>query len=67
MCIAVMCMFASMCCAFTENFRNVLSSTTVCQAVPFDFDCTFVKQYFGSDKKHLLDYYEFCQLLQVYV
>ena len=50
----------------TGNFKKVLSATTLCQAVPFDFECTFVKQYFGHDKSHGLDYYEFSQLLQVY-
>ena len=50
----------------TGNFKKVLSATTLCQAVPFDFECTFVKQYFGYDKSHGLDYYEFSQLLQVH-
>ena len=50
----------------TGNFKKVLSATTLCQAVPFDFECTFVKQYFGQDKSHGLDYYEFSQLLQVH-
>lgn len=50
---------------FAENFKKVLSATIICQAVKFDFDCTFVKQYFGYDKSHQLDYFEFSQLLQV--
>ena len=50
-----------------DNFRRVLAATTVCKEIPFDFDCTFVKQYFGYDKKHGLDYFEFSQLLQVRV
>ena len=49
---------------FLDNFKKVLSATTLCKAVSFDFDCTFIKQYFGYDKSHQLDYYEFSQLVQ---
>jgi solute carrier family 25 aspartate/glutamate transporter 12/13 len=41
-----------------------LKATTICNNVQFDFDCTFVKQYFGYDKSHSLDYFELSQLLQ---
>lgn len=51
--------------SFVDNFKKVLSATTLCKVVSFDFDCTFVKQYFGYDKSHQLDYNEFSQLLQV--
>ena len=36
------------------------------QQVNFNFESTFVKQYFGSDHSHELSYEEFVQLLQVY-
>jgi hypothetical protein len=29
----------------------------------FDFDCNFIKRYFGDDKKRLISYFDFCQLL----
>ncbi|XP_065883416.1 electrogenic aspartate/glutamate antiporter SLC25A12, mitochondrial-like isoform X2 [Dysidea avara] len=46
------------------NFYKVLSSTTVHQQVNFNFESTFVKQYFGTDHSHELSYEEFVQLLQ---
>ena len=51
---------------FIDNFHKVLSSTLVHQQVNFNFESTFVKQYFGSDHSHELSYEEFVQLLQVY-
>ena len=50
---------------YTDNFKNVLSATLVHQQVNFNFESTFVKQYFGTDHSHELSYEEFVQLLQV--
>lgn len=55
------------CVCILDDFHYVLSHTTTHSTLPFDFNSTFVKQYFGTDKKHSLDYFEFCQLLQVRV
>ena len=52
---------------YADNFHKVLSSTLVHQQVNFNFDSTFVKQYFGTDHSHELSYEEFVQLLQVCV
>ena len=51
---------------YTDNFHKVLGSTLVHQQVNFNFESTFVKQYFGTDHSHELSYEEFVQLLQVY-
>ena len=51
---------------FLENFRKVLSATVTHKTVPFNFDSTFVKQYFGETKTTMLSYHEFAQLLQVH-
>ena len=50
---------------YAHNFHKVLSSTLVHQQVNFNFENTFVKQYFGTDHSHELSYEEFVQLLQV--
>ena len=52
---------------YADNFHKVLSSTLVHQQVNFNFESTFVKQYFGSDHSHELSYEEFVQLLQVHM
>ena len=52
---------------YADNFHEVLSSTLVHQQVNFNFESTFVKQYFGTDHSHELSYEEFVQLLQVCV
>ena len=51
---------------YADNFHKVLSSTLVHQQVNFNFESTFVKQYFGTDHSHELSYEEFIQLLQVW-
>lgn len=51
---------------YTDNFHKVLSSTLVHKQVNFNFESTFVKQYFGTDHSHELSYEEFVQLLQVH-
>ena len=48
-----------------EDFKRVLSVTTLHSALPFDFNTSFIRRYFGQDRKHQLEYYEFVQLLQV--
>ena len=50
---------------YADNLHQVLSSTLVRQQVNFNFESTFVKQYFGTDHSHELSYEEFVQLLQV--
>lgn len=47
-----------------EDFKHVLSVTTLHSALPFDFNTSFIRRYFGQDQKHQLEYYEFVQLLQ---
>jgi solute carrier family 25 aspartate/glutamate transporter 12/13 len=46
------------------NFHTVLSSTSVHQATPFNFNSSLISQYFGSKRERSLDYFEFTQLLQ---
>ena len=48
-----------------DNFKRVISATTLHRSIPFDFKTSFIKQYFGRDHTHSLDYFEFSQLLQV--
>ena len=48
-----------------ENFRRVLSATSIHKLAPFDYDSHFLKQYFDQDMAAKLDYMEFSQLLQV--
>ena len=43
----------------------MLSTTSIHKTAPFDFDSSFVKQYFGQEKATKLHYLEFVQLLQV--
>ena len=51
----------------SENFRQVWCETSVHKNVPFDFDSHFIHQFFGKEKDHSLDYFEFSQLLQVWL
>ena len=46
------------------DFEKVVSSTVIHKNSPFDFDSPLLKQYFGEDKIHSLNYLELCQLLQ---
>jgi hypothetical protein len=48
-----------------DNFRKVLSATSINKVAPFDFESSFVEHYFGHEKTTQLDYFEFAQLLQV--
>ncbi|ORZ02665.1 mitochondrial carrier domain-containing protein [Syncephalastrum racemosum] len=48
-----------------DQFKNVLSSNMPSDAVPFDFDCDWLKLYIGKkDGQHELSYEEFSQLLK---
>ncbi|KAF7722920.1 mitochondrial aspartate-glutamate transporter agc1 [Apophysomyces ossiformis] len=48
-----------------DQFKNVLSSNLPDDAVPFDFDCDWLKLYIGNKEgHHELTYEEFTQLLK---
>ncbi|KAG0167008.1 mitochondrial aspartate-glutamate transporter agc1 [Apophysomyces sp. BC1034] len=48
-----------------DQFKNVLSSNLPGDAVPFDFDCDWLKLYIGNKEgHHELTYEEFTQLLK---
>lgn len=48
-----------------DGFKNVLSSNMPPDAVPFDFDCDWLKLYIGSKEgNHELSYQEFTQLIK---
>lgn len=47
-----------------DNFKSVLSATSIHKSVPFDFSSSFVTTYFGNKRQCQLDYYEFSQILQ---
>ncbi|KAI9312276.1 olfactory receptor [Dichotomocladium elegans] len=48
-----------------DQFKEVLSSNMPKDAVPFDFDCDWLKLYIGTKEgKHELSYEEFSQLLK---
>ncbi|MCL4123586.1 UNVERIFIED_CONTAM: hypothetical protein GTU68_003129 [Idotea baltica] len=46
-----------------EEFMGVIKQTLLHQKVPFDFQCEFVKMYFGKDRKRAISYTEFSQFL----
>ena len=50
---------------FPDEFQDVIKKTQQHQKFPFDFDCGFVKRFFGNDKKREVPYHEFAQLLEV--
>ncbi|OBZ81449.1 Calcium-binding mitochondrial carrier protein Aralar1 [Choanephora cucurbitarum] len=48
-----------------DQFKSVLSSNMPADAVPFDFDCDWLKLYIGSKEgHHELSYQEFTQLIK---
>ncbi|KAG1524521.1 hypothetical protein G6F52_004122 [Rhizopus delemar] len=48
-----------------DQFKQVLSSHMPTDAVPFDFDCDWLKLYIGSKEgHHELSYHEFTQLIK---
>ncbi|XP_076068969.1 calcium-binding mitochondrial carrier protein aralar1 isoform X2 [Oratosquilla oratoria] len=46
-----------------EEFVEVIKQTTLHKMVPFDFESTFVKMYFGKERNRAISYYEFSQFL----
>lgn len=46
-----------------EEFAEVMRKTVLHKRLPFNMDGTFVKLYFGKDKKRLVSYPEFSQFL----
>jgi len=46
-----------------EEFKAVVTKTTLYQKIPFNFDCDMVKLYFGREGKRSISYNEFCQFL----
>jgi len=46
-----------------DEFLGILSKTTLHQKIPFNYDCDFIKLYFGKDKDRQITYSEFSQFL----
>ncbi|XP_011642138.1 calcium-binding mitochondrial carrier protein Aralar1 isoform X5 [Pogonomyrmex barbatus] len=46
-----------------DEFVEVMRKTVLHQKMPFNMDSSFVKLYFGKDKKRLISYAEFSQFL----
>ncbi|XP_043483189.1 calcium-binding mitochondrial carrier protein Aralar1 isoform X3 [Leptopilina heterotoma] len=46
-----------------EEFAEVMRKTVLHQKMPFNMDSSFIKLYFGNDKKRLISYAEFSQFL----
>ncbi|XP_036140109.1 calcium-binding mitochondrial carrier protein Aralar1 isoform X4 [Monomorium pharaonis] len=46
-----------------EEFVEVMRKTVLHQKMPFNMDSSFIKLYFGKDKKRLISYAEFSQFL----
>lgn len=46
-----------------ENFKNIISQTTLHNMIPFDFECEFIQNQFGKDKKRQFSYEEFTQII----
>ncbi|XP_043215075.1 calcium-binding mitochondrial carrier protein Aralar1-like isoform X4 [Amphibalanus amphitrite] len=46
-----------------EEFKEVITHTTLHQQIEFDCDSDFVKLYFGKDRKRLIPYHEFSQFI----
>ncbi|KAL0128856.1 hypothetical protein PUN28_003910 [Cardiocondyla obscurior] len=46
-----------------DEFAEVMRKTVLHQKMPFNMDSSFVKLYFGKDKKRLISYAEFSQFL----
>jgi len=52
-------------CQFIDEFAEVMRKTVLHQKMPFNMDSSFIKLYFGKDKKRLISYSEFSQFLHV--
>jgi solute carrier family 25 (mitochondrial aspartate/glutamate transporter), member 12/13 len=48
-----------------DSFSQIMKHTELNKLIPFDFDCDFIKMTFGNDKKKLLNYQEFTQIIHV--
>jgi len=46
-----------------EEFVGVLRKTSLNKKLPFNFDCDFIKLYFGRDRNRQINYHEFAQFL----
>uniref|UniRef100_A0A915I026 EF-hand domain-containing protein n=1 Tax=Romanomermis culicivorax TaxID=13658 RepID=A0A915I026_ROMCU len=46
-----------------DEFQRIIRLTQPVIEANFDFDCQFIKSYFGADKKRAITYFDFCQLL----
>jgi len=46
-----------------DEFLGILSKTTLHKKIPFNYDCDFIKLYFGKDKDRQITYSEFSQFL----
>lgn len=46
-----------------DEFAEVMRKTVLHQRMPFNMDSSFIKLYFGKDKKRLISYAEFSQFL----
>ena len=52
---------------FLDEFENLMQHTTTHQHIPFDFNSSFIKLHFGSNKQRNVSYEEFTQILHVSV
>lgn len=46
-----------------DEFEKVIRHTTPLMQLDFDFNCEFIKKYFGAKKQRSIGYHAFCQLL----
>ena len=46
-----------------DEFLGILSKTTLHKKIPFNYDCDFIKLYFGKNKDRQITYSEFSQFL----
>lgn len=46
-----------------EEFIGILSKTTLHKKIPFNYECDFIKLYFGKEKDRVINYNEFSQFL----
>lgn len=48
-----------------QDFKNIISQTTLHDMIPFDFESEFIQNQFGKDKKRQFSYEEFTQIIHV--
>jgi len=46
-----------------DEFLGILSKTTLHKKIPFNYECDFIKLYFGKEKDRVINYNEFSQFL----